>query len=187
MASSPRHVRIARWLSGAIVGVALALAGPGSLLAASATPVEARAATIIGMLRFVEWDSASARAGVLRVAVVGDRELAAALRKASIAVRPAGRAVAIVDVASAAAVTGAGAAVVVVGALPASDTTALLRRLADQAVLTVGAGDCPDNTALMLNLVADGDRYRFIANPVAATRAGLTLSSRLLRLADIVE
>ncbi len=187
MASSPRHHRIARWLSGAIVLVAMALTGPGSSLAAAATPVEARAATIIGMLRFVEWEATPTQAGVLRVAVVGDRELAAALRKASAAARPGGRAVAVLDLSSAASVTGAGASVVVVGALPASDTTALLRRLADQAVLTVGAGDCPDNTALMLNLVADGDRYRFVANPVAATRAGLTLSSRLLRLADIVE
>ena len=57
--------------------------------------------------------------------------------------------------------------------------------LARQGVVTVGNGECPDEPGLMLNLIEYGGRYRFSANPAAAARAGVVLSSRLLRLADI--
>ena len=75
----------------------------------------------------------------------------------------------------------ANAAVVVLGASSAT----LAPRLSDQGVLTVGDGDCPDN-GLVLNLRHDGQRYSFSANPAVAAKAGVSLSSRLLRLAHIV-
>ena len=39
---------------------------------------------------------------------------------------------------------------------------------------------------MVIGVYVDGDRIRFDANTGAAARAGLTLSSRLLRLARIV-
>ena len=140
---------------------------------------EARATTIARMLRFVEWTDAPGDA--LTVAVVGNTALGAALREAFAGMQPGGRTVTVVDVASPRALTDLNVAVVVLGA----ESAPLARRLADQGVLTVGDGDCPDQ-GLMLNLRPDDTRYRFSANPTAAARAGVSLSSRLLRLAHIV-
>jgi len=163
----------------AIVGLALVFAG--------ATRVDARtddvrrATTIARILRFVEWTDPTRR-GDLKVAVIGNPSLAAALRDACAVVRPGGRTVTVVDVDSPRARAGANASVLVVG----SGVAPLADRLSAQGVLTVGAGDSPDDPGLMLNLLADGERYRFSANPAAAARAGVSLSSRLLRLAQIV-
>ncbi len=146
-----------------------------------ASTTNARATTIARILRFVEWTGDTQR-GDLKVAVVGNPSLAAALRYACAAVRPGGRTVTVVDVDSPRALADANASVLVVG----SEAAPLARRLSAQGVLTVGDGDSPDDPGLMLNLLADGDRYRFSANPAAAARAGVSLSSRLLRLAQIV-
>ncbi|MGV3517769.1 MAG: YfiR family protein [Luteitalea sp.] len=151
-----------------------------------AAPVEARsddaarAATIARMLRFVEWD-VDAPGGALTVAVVGNPALGAALREACAAMQPGGRTVSVVDVPSSRGHAIANAAVVVLGAGSAT----LASRLSNQGVLTVGDGDCPDN-GLVLNLRHDGQRYSFSANPAVAAKAGVSLSSRLLRLAHIV-
>ncbi|WP_396625165.1 YfiR family protein [Luteitalea sp.] len=142
---------------------------------------EARATTIARMLRFIEWNT-KAPGGDLRVAVVDNADLSAALREACAAIQPGGHVVTVVDVPSVEALADIKASVVVLG----EDSMALARQLADQGVVTVGDGDCPGNTALALNLRAEGDRYRLQANPAAAARAGVVLSSRLLRLAQIV-
>lgn len=173
-----------RRLAGGTRTLALAaIVGLGILM--STSPVEARATdearatTIARMLRFVEWTTPPGDA--LTVAVVGNPALGAALREACAGMQPGGRTVMVVDVPSPRGLTDLNVAVVVLGA----DSATLARRLADQGVLTVGDGDCPDQ-GLMLNLRPDGARYQFSANPTAAARAGVSLSSRLLRLAQIV-
>ena len=140
---------------------------------------DARAATIARMLRFVEWTGTPGDA--LTVAVMGNPTLGAALREALAGLQPGGRTVVVVDVPSPRSLADLHAAVVVLGA----ESALLARSLAEQGVLTVGDGDCPDQ-GLMLNLRSDGTRYGFSANPAAAARAGVSLSSRLLRLAHIV-
>lgn len=142
---------------------------------------EARATTIARMLRFVEWNTKT-RGLDLRVAVVGNQELGAALREACAAIQPGGHTVTVVDVPSVQALAEVKASVVVLGQQSAGQA----RRLSEQGVVTVGDGGCPENTALALNIRSDGDRYRLQANPTAAARAGVVLSSRLLRLAQIV-
>lgn len=145
------------------------------------TSVEMRATTIARMLRFVEW-SVPAAAQDLTVAVVGNVSLGAALRQACASLQPGGRAITVIDVVSTRALADLNASVVVLGSV----TPDKARQLADQGILTVGDGESPDHAGLVLNLVADGGRYRFSANPVAAAKAGVNLSSRLLRLAQIV-
>lgn len=144
------------------------------------TPDQERATTIARMLRFVEWTSGGP-GRALMVAVVGNASLAAALREACASLHPGGYSVSVVDVTSPQGLAGMNAAVVVLGA----DSATLAPRLSERGVLTVGDGNCPDE-GLVLNLRAEGDRYRFSANPAAAARAGVSLSSRLLRLAEIV-
>jgi hypothetical protein len=174
--------RALRWTRRLAVVALVGLAMLGSAeRAAARTTVEMRATTIARMLRFVDW-SIRDSGEQLRVAVVGNPSLAAALRQACASLQPGGRTIVVIDVASTRALADRSASVVVLGAV----TAPLATQLADQGILTVGDGECPDHTGLVLNLLADGDRYRFSANPVAAAKAGVNLSSRLLRLAQIV-
>jgi hypothetical protein len=176
LAFSPRPIRA---LLAVTLAVLALVAGTGR--AEARGNEETRATTIARMLRFVEWNTKT-QGSDLRVAVVGDTELGAALREACAAVQPGGYTVTVVDVPSVQALATAKASVVVLG----TGTDVLARRLSEQGVVTVGNGDCPGNTALALNMLADGGRYRLQANPSAAARAGVVLSSRLLRLAQIV-
>jgi hypothetical protein len=179
MTSQPRRPfrRITQSAMMAIVGLAFCV---GDGFASTATRHDVRAATIVQLLRFVEWPPASG--GGLTIAVVGNTALGAALRQASVSVQPGRRAVTVVDVSSSRALSGVRAAVVVLGA----ETAMLARRLSARGVVTVGDGECPEEPGLMLNLLAPGGRYRFSANPAAAAQAGVNLSSRLLRLARII-
>jgi hypothetical protein len=181
MATSVRLPGSAHWLRVAVVTltVGVAVSAGGARIEASGND-QARATTIARMLRFVEW-TPSAPGPTLTVAVVGNPSLATALRAASAGVQPGGRRLLVVDVASPRALSTLNVSVVVLGAEYAN----LAPRFAEQGVVTVGDDDCPDH-GLVLSLLADGDRYRFRANPAAAARAGVSLSSRLLRLAQVV-
>jgi hypothetical protein len=169
----------------ALVGLVSAGLAPRAGAASRAEDQTLRADTIVQMLRFVEWtDQAHGRE--LTVAVVGNLDLADALRDACASLQPGGRPVLVVDVASPRAAADTRADVVVLGAMPQTDARVVAAQLASRGMLTVGDGDFPDTAHLALNLFADGARYRFQANPAAAARAGANLSSRLLRLAQIV-
>ncbi len=149
-------------------------------VAVAEVPESARVTTIVGMLRFVEWPALAAGTGIT-IAVVDNTALGAALR-AAYAQQPGVRTITVVDVPSASALAHVDASVVVLGA----GTAAIARQLADQGVVTVGDGNCPDQPGLVLNLVADGPRFRFTVNPAEAARAGVNISARLLRHAQIV-
>ena len=144
-----------------------------------------RADTIVQMLRFVEW-SGNGPARPIRVTVVGNDALATALRNACALLQPGGRAAVVSAVPTPRAALASRADVVVLGAMPDAEARLITAELTGRGILTVGDGHCPDVTDLALNLMAEGPRYRVAANPSAAARAGVGLSSRLLRLAQIV-
>lgn len=146
-----------------------------------------RAAVIAQTLRFVAWAPEAAPGSTLRVVVVGDRALSVALRQAATWVQPGGRRISVLDVAAARQIAAARPAVVVLGAMPASRAAALVAALSRRGVVTMGGGDCPENREVMLNLRAAGPRYRVQANPHTAALAGISLSARLLGLAEIVD
>ena len=58
---------------------------------------------------------------------------------------------------------------------------------ADASILTVGEADGFAARGGIINFYREGSKVRFEINPTAAERAGLQISSRLLRLARIVE
>ncbi len=62
----------------------------------------------------------------------------------------------------------------------------LLRQLEGRPVPTVGDGTGYGTAGVVLNFYASDSRIRFEANTTAAARAGLQISSHLLRLARIV-
>jgi hypothetical protein len=62
----------------------------------------------------------------------------------------------------------------------------LLRQCEGKPVLTVGDGAGYGAAGVILNFYVSDTRIRFEANTTAASRAGLQISSHLLRLARIV-
>jgi hypothetical protein len=60
----------------------------------------------------------------------------------------------------------------------------ILRAVSDQPILTVSDMDRFSNRGGMIHLVTERNLVRMRVNPEIARRAGLTISSKLLRLAD---
>lgn len=186
MTASAGRVRLRRATTRLpLVLAALALLA-GAARAEASVDHEVRAAVIAQALRFVGWAPEAAPGDTLRVVVVGDKALSAALRQTARTVQPGGRTVTVVDVAAARQVAAARPAVVVLGAMPEREAASLVAALSRRGVVTMGGGDCPDNREVMLNLRPTGPRYRVQANPSTAALAGINLSSRLLSLAHIV-
>lgn len=144
-----------------------------------------KAEMIVRMLRLVEWPSAGSTAAI-GLTVIGDPGLAEALRAASSGQRVAGRALVVAQVPTLAQLPVAPPSVVVLAASQRSSAQALSRTLEQKPVLTIGEGEGMGRAGLVIGVYVDGDRIRFDANTGAASRAGLSLSSHLLRLARIV-
>ena len=142
------------------------------------------AATIVSLLRLVVWRTPAT--GPLTVTVVGDAALAEALRDAAHGQRVDGRVVTVSKVDALLDVRSPWPAVVVLASSQRATAATAARLLEPQGVLTVGDGDGMSQAGLVLGVYVAGDRMRFDANTGAAARAGLTLSSHLLRLARIV-
>ena len=68
-----------------------------------------------------------------------------------------------------------------------ANAAALLRPFQRHAALTVGESDTFLHDGGMVNLVLDAGRVRFEINPEPAERAGIRISSRLLRLARPID
>ena len=184
MTGSAVRLRVRRVTSCLALLLTMSLAGTSH--AETRGDHDQRAAVITQALRFVGWAPETAPGTTLRVVVVGDKALSAALRQTARSVQPGGRTVTVVDVAAPRQVAAARPAVVVLGAMPDREAAALVAALSRRGVVTMGGGDCPDNREVMLNLRHAGPRYRVQANPNTAALAGINLSARLLSLAHIV-
>lgn len=145
-----------------------------------------KAATIVSMLRLVSWRAPLPAGAPLAVTVVGDTRLADALRDASTGQTVDGRALVVTHVASLAQVPDTAPPVIVLAAGQRTAAPVAARALGSRGVLTIGEGEGMGQAGLVLGVYLAGDRIRFDANTGAAERAGLTLSSHLLRLARIV-
>lgn len=161
---------------------ALALAGAPP--AADVSPRQLTAATIVSMLRLVTWRAAAG--STLTLTVVGDPTLADALRDASHGQRIDGRTLVVRQAASVTEVREPWPSVVVLAASQRPAASTAVRLLEPRGVLTIGEGEGMGQAGLVIGVYVAGDRIRFDANTGAAARAGLTLSSHLLRLSRIV-
>jgi hypothetical protein len=175
-----------RWLRGSAAGLLLcAFASFGELKAQTPKPTEyeVQAAYLSNFGRFVEWP---ARPGVSErdpfyVCVLGQDPfgplLDAALKGETIGAAP----MAARRVASAS--DAANCRIVFVNSTKDSELKGILATLRNFKALTVS--DTFDFTRQggMIQFVLDGNRVRFEINLAAAQRAGLTLSSQLLKVA----
>ena len=61
----------------------------------------------------------------------------------------------------------------------------IISKLADQPILTIAAQKHFINAGGMINLIKQKNKIRFIINPQRAKNSGLSISSRLLKLANV--
>lgn len=152
--------------------------------AGSFDDAQVKAAFLLNFLRFVTWPDASADAP-LEVVVLGDEEVAKALEQAAAKQVVGGRAIAVRSVRATREI-GAHPHLLFIGAGERDRLAALLREFEGRPVLTVGDGAGYGRAGAVLNFYTSDTRIRFEANTTAAARAGLQISSHLLRLARIV-
>jgi hypothetical protein len=177
-----------------VVGVAtlLVVAAGSWPLAADAPPAsefEVKSAFLPRFLQFAEWTPPKAGgngdAGGVRIAVLGDSPFCSYLPTALAKLPPAEARVTVFRASHPD--KSADADIVFVCESERSRLGSLVRTLEEFRVLTVGETSGFGAAGVMLNLYVGSDqRVRFEANTNAATRAGIRMSSHLLRMARIV-
>jgi hypothetical protein len=187
MIQTPTRARRAGRL--ALTAAVLALAVGAPALARSLTNQAdaglVKAAFIINFLKFVDRPASEGTPRTaLTVAVLGDDQFYAVLSRAAAGQSVQGRSVtvrAINQVRDA-----QDAHLIFIAGSQARNLPAILRDVDGRAVVTVGDTEGYAQAGVMLNLYTFDQRVRIEANATAAARAGVRLSSQLLRLARIV-
>lgn len=160
---------------------------PAGLLGEGPTEYEVKAAYLYNFAKFVEWPAETFKDGSepFVIAVVGRDPFGTALDQILAGKTVNGHPVAIRRVADAAQARGAH---IVYLAAPEGGTVPLvLRRISRDGVLTVGDGRDFAAQGGIIGFRTEHRRVRFDINPHRAERAGLKVSSQLLKLARIVE
>jgi hypothetical protein len=174
-----------RWNAAAAALLSLLVAAPGA--AAQPSEQDVKAAFLYHFAQYVEWP-ASAFASPSAPLVVGVLGAADAMPAVEGAVRGKsvqGRAIVVRRLSAPG--DALGCHVVFVPASEASRAPGLFKAVGRRPVLTVGEADGFAHSGGNIELVVADGRVAFRVNPAAATRAGLTVSSKLLRLAEIVD
>lgn len=146
---------------------------------------QVKAAFVLNFLRFVTWPATDAPAGPIDVVVLGADDLAKAVAEASAGQQIGGRAIVVRSVRRSTDI-GTAPHLLFIGASERDRLPVLLRQFEGRPVLTVGDATGYGSAGVVLNFYTSDTRIRFEANTTAAARAGLQISSHLLRLARIV-
>jgi hypothetical protein len=148
---------------------------------------EVKAVFVVNFLAFAEWPAArlGAPPSRLTVAILGDPSFAALVERAAAGRTVNGRAIAVQSID--APEQAAAAHILFITSSQARRLPAVLRAVADTAVLTVGDSDGFARDGVAINLYTFDNRVRIEVNSTAAARAGVRLNANLMRLARIVE
>ena len=166
--------------------VLLSLLVTPSRVAAQFGDDQVKAAFLLNFLKFVTWPEAGAAPGApIEVVVVGNDDLAKALEQAAAGQAIGGRPVSVRSIRPSREI-GSTPQLLYIGPSERDRLPVLLRQCEGKAVLTVGDGTGYGAAGVVLNFYVSDTRIRFEANTNAAARAGLQISSHLLRLARIV-
>jgi hypothetical protein len=164
------------------MALAVCLAGRVQAQAPAATEEEIKAAFLYNFAKYVTWPPKSLADRNFRICVAADASFTGKVDAIIQGETLDGRAV-VRPPAPPLQRLGRSCQIVFVGAAETSRTAELLAAVHDSPVLTVGETDAFAAKGGMVAFVKDGDRVRFDINRAEADRAGLTISSRLLRLA----
>jgi hypothetical protein len=142
-----------------------------------------KAGFVLNFAKYTEWPAAALGGGELRVCALGAQPLAGKLGQLQ-GRQVQGREIAVRVPAKQE--DWRECHVLFVPASEAARVDALLRTLGQAAVLTIGDGNDFVEAGGMIGMKQRGGRIRFDVNLAAARRAGLNLSSQMLKLADEV-
>jgi hypothetical protein len=150
------------------------------------TEYEVKAAYLYNFAKFVEWPADAFKDGSAPfvIAVVGRDPFGAALDQILAGKSVNGHPVVVLRVADPG--QARGAHIVYVGLPEGAALTPALRRVSGDGVLTVGDGAAFARDGGIIGFRTQDRRVRFDINAQRAERAGLKLSSQLLKLARIV-
>ena len=168
-----------------ILLAALAMAMPTQ--AVESDDYERKGAFLLSFARFVEWPSQS-EVGLndeIRVCVLGSGEVTSALSEVLQGRKAGRRSVMVRRVDDLGGVTWC--RIFFITKSSEMEPESVLNSLGAASILTVGETDGFAASGGMVNFIDDRNRVRFEINEGAARRAGLKISSKLLRLAELVE
>jgi hypothetical protein len=169
-----------------MTGISLAAEGAAeSPLATAHSESEIKSAMLYNFTKFVEWpDSALGEGGVpVVVGVWGDDRLVPVLEAALLNKTIYGHPIVVRRLDSSA--DPKSCAVLLVGAADRKEIARIVQSVGRSPVLTIGERAQFSRLGGVIALVRDGNRIRFEINLDAAERAGLQVSSKLLRLAAV--
>lgn len=161
------------------------LAAPAARAQETASEYDVKAAFLYNFTKFVEWPSWAFHddRSTVRLCVLGDDPFGGSLGEIAEG-EVAGRRVTVLRARSMG--TPAGCQILFVSRSERGRLPAILREVRDAPVLTVGdTGGFLEHGGIV-NFVLDGTKVRFEISQEAAERAGIRISSRLLRLATRV-
>ncbi len=187
-----RRLRIPRKRVGRCLCATLALAatwllaGEARAVPPQATETGVKSAFLYKFTHFAEWpaEALGSDGAPIAMCVLGRDPLAEVLEKAVRGRKARERPLVVRRVEGASGVTGCH--VLFIGWSQSAKLDRILGRLARQPTLTVGDAAGFAHRGGMINLTKQGNRVRLEINRRAAERAGIQLSSQLLKLADLV-
>ena len=171
---------VATRLSASLISAALLFGLCSSALQAQVPQEQVEAAYLSKFARYVTWPRANSDNRALQICIVGQDPFRRSLDKVAGSERIFGRPISIRRVVSARGAENCHIAYVQ-GATPA-ETRTFLNDLSGHPVLTVTSarGGSPQG---IIHFLVRGERVRFYIDDARAARSGLTISSRLLKLA----
>lgn len=149
------------------------------------TEYEVKAAFVHNIAKFVEWPASVSAQGTLRLCIL-DQEAFGEAAENLLRDKPVGSKVwEVVPLSTRASLKEC--KVLFIGAAEAGELPRLLDILKGSPVLTVGDTGGYAEQGVIINFYREQDKVRFEINKDAAERAGLKISSHLLKLARIVQ
>jgi hypothetical protein len=170
-----------------VLALLVVLGFVAAALAADTDEYQVKGAYLYNFAKFIEWPSQDmvGLEGEIRLCVLGSSHTAAVLSQV-LEGRSAGkRRVSVRQVED---LTGASwCRIIFVTRTAELDAETVVNSLGLASILTVGESEGFASAGGMVNFTQDASKVRFEINEAAARRAGLKISSKLLRLATIVE
>jgi hypothetical protein len=176
-------IRLNRQVLVVLLGAALAAVTCASARAAPPTEYEVKAAFIHNIAKFVEWPAAPPTDGKLRLCIVGQDPFGSALDSLR-GKRVGDKVWEVLPAKPNSNLRECG--VLFIAASERNNLGQLLDATKGSPVLTVGDSEGYAGHGVMVNFYLEQDRVRFEINAESANRAGLKISSQLLKLARIV-
>jgi hypothetical protein len=179
----PRRARQpapARLLLVRAIAVGAALAATPARGAELQDPFDVQAAMLVNVVKFVTWPGSTTPDRAMRVCAVAAPRFASALAKLA----SRGARIAVVELRSPARASGCD--VVILGGALEDELDEAAEQLGAAGALTVSDSPGAARRGVHVAFVLHGDRVRFEVNLAAARRDRFEISSKLLRLAQVV-